>query len=814
MPACSPTRLPGVPVAAALAIGILALSAAASMAESYENDFTKGLGRWRLEDAEGACDPAEGLKFTRLGQYGGVILERRATDWSAYTAIVVELKNSGAKAEELSLKFKGGGKKYTREFRVGPGQSIVHREELAKLRARVDVSGITYMKLFGKPGPVQLTLKKILFEGGLRTAERAVPSSGSEMELYGNFETMGVIAAVPAGHTPERIGEARCFLRSDGEWKRVHDLVQVGSQNWFATSLFFLKPATAYKARVDFYNRQGAQLASLEKEGKTRAEPKLPEPVRSLYVSPDGIDSSPGTEESPLGTLKAAFGRATPGTTVFVGGGTYYEGGLTFRANGTPDAPIVVRALPDERVILDGAGPKLTRAKGWSDEGNGLFSHPYEGRCSNASVQHRETGKWTRLWVMADLESLKSRTWRGTSFRQRHIEGAIFCDGRTAYVVPPGPPKEYRICVSAHTHGMVLESRSYIYLDGLEMRNYGKGDYGCAAFLRNTSNTLFQNCRVRNCNTGIWLKGACSNNTVQDCEFLDDTDKWSWKMVKSNYHNHVESGGVYIEGKYSGRGMVIRRNRFSGLFDGVHLAPFVSIGGRTSETDFYGNTVTDISDDLIETDGYSRNIRIFDNLMDVSLSGISLAQALDGPTFILYNQILNSGVCQATREENFEGYPFKTNGGSGSDIGSGQVFFYHNTSCTTDPKSQAILIKSGRWKKLTFRNNIWVGRAAGFVSWRAPLSPLDFDYDNLYVESGGPLMRLKRDTYRTLADVQRGTPHLKHGFSIDPKLRKTATGAFELAQDSPLIDRGVAIPGINDTRTEGKGPDLGAREVR
>jgi len=151
---------------------------------------------------------------------------------------------------------------------------------------------------------------------------------------------MGVIASVPAGHTPGQIGEARCFMQKDGEWKRAHDLVQVGSQEWFATSLFLLKPATTYKARVEFFGRQGELIGSLEKEGQTRAEPELPEPGRALYVSPDGRDANSGAEDSLFGALRTAFGRATPGTTVFVGGGTHYEGGLTFRANGTPDAPI------------------------------------------------------------------------------------------------------------------------------------------------------------------------------------------------------------------------------------------------------------------------------------------------------------------------------------------------------------------------------------------------------------------------------------------------------------------------------------------
>ena len=130
------------------------------------------------------------------------------------------------------------------------------------------------------------------------------------------------------------------------------------------------------------------------------------------------------------------------------------------------------------------------------------------------------------------------------------------------------------------------------------------------------------------------------------------------------------------------------------------------------------------------------------------------------------------------------------------------------------PESRAIPIKSGRWRKLTFRNNIWVGKAAGFVAWpRIALSPMDFDYDNLYVESGGTLMRLGKNVYRTLADVRRGTRYLKHGLNADPRLRKTEDGALRLAPDSPLIDKGVAIPGVNEERTRGRGPDLGACEV-
>ncbi len=86
----------------------------------------------------------------------------------------------------------------------------------------------------------------------------------------------------------------------------------------------------------------------------------------------------------------------------------------------------------------------------------------------------------------------------------------------------------------------------------------------------------------------------------------------------------------------------------------------MQIGARTSETDFYQNEIRDVADDFIETDGYSRNVRIFENQMDGSLSGISLAQALDGPTWVMYNIIANCGVCVATQSGGDWGYPIKT----------------------------------------------------------------------------------------------------------------------------------------------------------
>ena len=62
----------------------------------------------------------------------------------------------------------------------------------------------------------------------------------------------------------------------------------------------------------------------------------------SLYVSPSGSDTNPGTSTAPLKTIQAALDRATAGTTIELAPGTYRERPVTKRA-GTATAPITLR---------------------------------------------------------------------------------------------------------------------------------------------------------------------------------------------------------------------------------------------------------------------------------------------------------------------------------------------------------------------------------------------------------------------------------------------------------------------------------------
>jgi hypothetical protein len=50
----------------------------------------------------------------------------------------------------------------------------------------------------------------------------------------------------------------------------------------------------------------------------------------------------------------------------------------------------------------------------------------------------------------------------------------------------------------------------------------------------------------------------------------------------------------------------------------------------------------------------------------------------------------------------------------------------------------------------------------------------------------------------------------KHLISSDPGFVSPEAGDYRLRPDSPCVDAGVVIPGINDGRFSGDAPDMGA----
>lgn len=75
---------------------------------------------------------------------------------------------------------------------------------------------------------------------------------------------------------------------------------------------------------------------------------------RSYFVdAAKGNDAAAGSLQKPWKTVNAAAGHLKPGNTLYLRAGTYYEA-VTLHVAGAKDAPITVRAYPNELAIIDG----------------------------------------------------------------------------------------------------------------------------------------------------------------------------------------------------------------------------------------------------------------------------------------------------------------------------------------------------------------------------------------------------------------------------------------------------------------------------
>jgi hypothetical protein len=321
-------------------------------------------------------------------------------------------------------------------------------------------------------------------------------------------------------------------------------------------------------------------------------------------------------------------------------------------------------------------------------------------------------------------------------------------------------------------------------------------------YLNNASYNLIDSCFFHHSNTGIGIKRSSHFNTIQNCSFNDSpVETWRWQAIKEGT-GYYESGAITVySSDLINTGNVIRLNHISHKFDGVGLG---SDQAPTTNMDFYNNTVEFIGDDAVSLDGAGINNRIYDNHLHAFLVGVSVAPAATGPHYIFRNLLTswhsNSG---------YEGFPFKFN--VSSDLSTDWVYLYHNTCFTNVEGQDGFLFKQySDWHNVISRNNIYAGTNYVLESW-SDQNPVDFDYDNLFTTHDTWFIKWQGNNYNTVAEFYTGTAQEEHGISNYPDFVDTASGNYHLNKTSLLIDKGIIIPGINDSFYN-DAPDIGCYE--
>ncbi len=93
------------------------------------------------------------------------------------------------------------------------------------------------------------------------------------------------------------------------------------------------------------------------------------------FVSPDGSDSGPGTEDKPWRTIQKAAESAVPGSTVYIKAGTYNERVNVKVSGKSAEKPIVFTNYQSDKVIIDGSDSSPKEQEALIHIGNQSFVH-------------------------------------------------------------------------------------------------------------------------------------------------------------------------------------------------------------------------------------------------------------------------------------------------------------------------------------------------------------------------------------------------------------------------------------------------------
>jgi len=607
----------------------------------------------------------------------------------------------------------------------------------------------------------------------------------AELELYGTFHAMGVIATLMPGDDPDLDASAdlEYKLSGSGVYTQGFQLTRVSGTR-FVGSLFWLQPGIAYNVRITFTDPDGAlDGISLGSTASTRAELSVPTPSKTHYVDPTGAGAE-CTLAAPC-SLVEGLNQAQAGEAVALRGGIYHQGEFDLPRSGAQSAPILIQGYPGEEAILDGADPATFN---WLHQGEGVFKTTV-----NVTQPHLVVAAGQRLYPYQSLSDLQNLIWDIPGF---------YASGTEVYVhlSAGADPNHLAMQVSRFNHAFYVE-RDYIYFLDLTFRNYGQGDYAKAIYFNNASENLVRGCTFAINDLGIGIKRASHRNLIQDNLFYDTVFDWPWDAVKSG--SELETGGVRFYDPITGRGNVIRGNEFHDYFDGFGVCPS-SNAGVTNETDVYENLVYNAGDDGMETDGQCSNVRIWDNTFHDVLMGISLAPVYTGPVYAVRNLVYRTGV----GVNDYRGAPFKFNSGYST---SGAMYLFHNTADAALPGNNGLEFKSpGSWTMVFARNNIWSGSHYALRNANSS-QPVDLNYDNLYTSLPDELAWWGGAHLNSMAALRIATGQELHGYNLPPGFDDPVAGDYRLSPDSNLIDKGVLIPGVNKDYS-GLAPDLGAFE--
>jgi hypothetical protein len=580
----------------------------------------------------------------------------------------------------------------------------------------------------------------------------------------------------------------RMFVKraqTNDTYREVHPLSRI-SPTRFAGSVFWLDERTSYDLKLTSPLLPGDRVTN----ATTRWSGFVFMPGAIYHVATNGNDSNSGTSRAQAWrTVGRALSAADAGVQIVLYNGTYYEGELAVPRSGTPTAPIQIYAAAGNRAILSGVDTNFVPV--WT------LYHPtnfiYRTPCT--SVPEFAYLNGAHLYHYDSLADLTNRVW--------NLPAGCHVNGTHLYARFPnnGGPSSNVVTIPRFSTGISIGGQTNIRISRIEFEHYGllSGALSRGIDINGGDSNVIEGCTFRCTSYGVLLRRTADFNTIESCTFTEPpVASWGWNATKATRY---ESAGVaVIHNGQTNRGNVIRGSRFMNVFDGAALTS--SAGPQTTEDmDMYNNLVQDCVDDGIEVNGNASNCRIYFNWIDRILSGISLSPCTVGPTYVFRNLITDWAAPDTTKAN-----PIKL---GTAPVGS--IYVYHNTCVTDAPDQEGLFVLgAGNWAGLVFRNNIIACTSYAINNTGTSLG-FDLDYDCLYTSATAPTLRWNSVRYDTLAQFAAATGLETNGVWGPPGFVNAAALDYYLRSNSPAIDKGVVLPGMNDGYV-GQRPDMGLYE--
>ncbi|HSL46499.1 MAG TPA: hypothetical protein VK897_23905 [Anaerolineales bacterium] len=608
--------------------------------------------------------------------------------------------------------------------------------------------------------------------------ESSILNVDNQLSFYPNIETAGL--ALNGTSMPNT---AELMYRQSGEadWRAGHPLVRIDDGRLIG-SLFGLSPATTYEVKV--------RVGDAEISGMLTTQPDDLQftPSAIMHVNDDAPAGGDGSAAAPFRTIQEGVNHAAPGTQVLVADGIYRET-ITFPASGGPGQWIQIKAAGNGAIL---EGSQTVTGNVWTPHSRGRVW--FMSMSSPISYLARDG---QRFYNYDDLSGLmQSRGHGGVTIN----EGWFYDASRQRlYIRSREDPSGKTWQIPQRSHVFDIDFREWIWIEGFEMRFYGRGSSGCGVCTVNASHIVIRKNKIHNMHLGIYINWNGNENQGNDTrieynEIYDPlVNEFPWQAVKGS---SMEGTGIVLRGHI---GAIVRGNNIHNYFNGIYTGSSGALENPAVafDADIYDNHIYDISDDALEPEGTAVNHRFRDNIIDRSFVGVSLAPITQGPTWVLRNLITNYTSRSLKWALNSDGI----------------VFIYHNTSWTNIANVNAMdLITPVR--NSVIRNNIFQSTGYAFAEVPTGSAANDWNNNNWYTTRGtsGPHFKWENINYNTIAQLCSATGLECNGYEDVPGFTNPSGGDFTLFPSSRNVDRGVLIPGINDS-FHGNAPDVGAYEL-